>query len=147
VTEEQKEQLYALARDMGERYDRGLKTHVGADVAEAWAWWLARCIYVDVAGGKPLEQAVQEQNVRWREYAREQARKVDDAPKIKYGPSQGTSVISHRWVPADRLECVAVNVKFMVKKILGKDHPLVIEHRCSISPTTASSDLRPVPES
>src|SRR5277367_1077254 len=93
------EALFTCARDAGAMGDAKLRSFSGADQADSELDYGARRVYVAVAHeGVDLEIAITREDARWRAYAVEQRRKVDEAPKIKRGPSAGHSVISHRWV-------------------------------------------------
>jgi hypothetical protein len=119
MTEEQKEKLYQLARDAYALGESQLKSWSGADQADSEVYFCARHFYVDVAAGVEVEEALAKQDRRWREYAKEQAAKVAAAPKIKRGPSSGHSVISHRWVDADKFQSHAIHLRQMVRLTLG----------------------------
>lgn len=59
-------------------------------------------VYSAVWHGGDLETAIAEQDARWRRFAEEQQRKVDEAPKLKNaGGSNGWSAADHVWVSAD----------------------------------------------
>lgn len=118
ITDEQKERLYACARDAGALGDAMLKSFSGADQADSEVYFCERRVYVAVADGQSVEAAIVIEDRRWRRYAAEQAAKVNAAPKIKRGPSAGLSVISHRWVDPDKFAGRAIHIRAMARRAL-----------------------------
>lgn len=112
-----KEALYQCARDAYALGESLLKSFSGADQADSEAYFCARRVYVAVAGEIDLEVAIAAEDKRWRAYAAEQAVKVAAAPKIKRGPSQGHSVISHRWVDPEKFTTQAHHIRQMIRII------------------------------
>jgi hypothetical protein len=106
-------ELYSLARSSGERADSMLRSFSGADQADSELYFGERRVYVALAAGGNLETALAIEDARWRAYAKEQAAKVAAAPKIKRGPSQGHSVISHRWVNPEAFQSTANHIRTM----------------------------------
>lgn len=119
VTDTQKEALYVCARDAYAQGESMLKSFSGADQADSELYILARAFYVDVADGAPIDAALDRQEARWRQYAAGQKAKVDAAPKIKRGPMQGHSAISHRWVDPERFKHHRNHLNFMATRILA----------------------------
>lgn len=118
VSDEQKERLYACARTAGLLGDQMLKSINGADQADSEAYFCERRVYVAVADGTPLDEALATEDRRWRAYAAEQAKKIAAAPKITRGPSSGWSTIAHRWVDPDKFSRKFDYIRFMVTKAL-----------------------------
>jgi hypothetical protein len=116
------ELLYRFARDENALGEAGLRSWSGADQADSELHFGASRVYVSVSRGTPLEEAIAKEDARWRAYADEQARKVNAAPRIKRGPSQGQSVIGHRWVNPDGFGIKAIHIRAMVR--IAKEHAL-----------------------
>lgn len=108
VTSAQRERYYSLARTAGDReqyaYHQTGKLLSGTDVAEAPYYGMVRLLWVKVAGGLPLAKAIAWADKEWRAYAVVNNLQVGAAPKIRYGPSSGSSVISYRWVCPDKVQ-------------------------------------------
>jgi hypothetical protein len=118
LTEAQKEALYECARTAGARADSMLRSFSGADQADSECFFCERRVYVAVADGVEPEVAIAREDTVWRAYAKAQDAKVVAAPKIKRGPMQGHSVISHRWVDSGKFAAYASHIRFMVRKAL-----------------------------
>ncbi len=117
ITETIKEALYAQARMEGDFGMSMVNGFSGADRADSEYRFCARRVYVAVAGGMPLEDAIAREDKNWRAYATEQVAKVNAAPKIKRGPMSGHSAISHRWVDAEKFANYAHHIRTMIKII------------------------------
>ena len=125
------EALYQCARNAMAMGDAKLKSWSGADQADSELDFGASRVYVAIAGytvkafagtadgrtveGLDVETAIANEDARWRAYAAEQAAKVAAAPKIKRGPSQGHSVISHRWDAPEAFRMKAIHIRTMVR--------------------------------
>lgn len=118
ISELQKQRLYECARIARDRADAMLRSFSGADQADSEAFFCERRVYIAVADGESLDDVLKTEDARWRAYATEQAKKVNDAPKIKRGPMCGHSAISHRWVSPEKFTGMMSHIRFMVTKSL-----------------------------
>ena len=71
---------------------------------------------------RKVEEAIAAEDRRWRAYAEENHRKVNEAPKFKRGSSRGHSVISHRYVYSEGFVSQAIHIRQMVR-ILREKNP------------------------
>ena len=120
ISEACKQALFKLAIDAGNIGDSLIRSFSGADQADSEAYFCERRVYIDVALGKDLEDSLTREDARWRSYAKEQVAKVAAAPKIRRGPSQGHSVIAHRWVDSEKFAGKMGHIRFMVRKTLAE---------------------------
>ena len=118
LTAEQKDRLYACARQAGELGDAMVRSLSGADKADSEVYFCERRVYVAVSQGVEVDAALAAEDARWRAYAAEQAAKVDAAPKIKRGPMRGHSAIHHRWVNPGLFKCREGHIRIMIRHAL-----------------------------
>lgn len=70
---------------------------VGADATDAEMYRQVAGALRKVLQGANVEEAVASFKKGWKDFQAENNAKVNAAPKIKYGPSSGHSVIGHKW--------------------------------------------------
>jgi hypothetical protein len=120
---EQREAFHDLARTAGERernaYDQRGKLLCGADVAEAPFHSVMRRVWLGLAVGMAPALVLKAADDDWRRYAEENNAKVEQAPRVRRGPSAGHSVIAHRWVSPDKVESITPHVYTMLRLITG----------------------------
>ncbi len=114
VNEALREALFKLSVAAYAQGDYMIKSFSGADQADSEKYYGMGRVYCNVARGQELEFAIAAEDKRWRAYAEENHKKVNEAPKIKRGPSSGQSVLSHRWVQADAFTYQAIHIRQMV---------------------------------
>ena len=105
--------LRDLATQAEHRLATAYTSHSGTDVAEAEVWRSVRDFYLMVKDGRPVEEALDVADARWKAYARENNAKVAAAPKIKRGPRQGQSCLEHRWVSPELFRSKAPHLRHM----------------------------------
>jgi hypothetical protein len=115
LTKEQTKKLYELAKSAYAQGEAMVNSGSGSDQQESELYFGVRRVYISVAGGTPIEEAIDTEDRKWREYAATVLKKVDAAPRSKY---TGMSVIHHRWVSPDAFQTKAVHLRQMVKMIL-----------------------------
>lgn len=81
-------------------------------------------VYQAVWEGGDLETAIGVQDTRWRGFAEEQQRQVDEAPKLRNaGGSNGWSAADHVWVSADMFADMTHRIRRSVNQALGQTMP------------------------
>jgi hypothetical protein len=114
--------LLDLARRDDERSEKMYKSWSGTTVAEAEYYRLRGLFWIDLyngqAFGRPLtfDEAFAQLDFAWRAYAQANNARVENAPKIKYGPCAGQSTIDHRWVNPDMAESDIPDLIYMAGK-------------------------------
>lgn len=88
-------------------HDRPGSLPSGSDRAEAEVHACERRVYVAVWEGGDLEDAIATEEKRWRAHAAEMQRRVDAAPKLRRGPSSGTSAAIYLWVNPEKFSDAA----------------------------------------
>ena len=106
--------LWDLARRAGERWQASWSAWSGADRAEGEVWRYVRDIYVAAAQGQDVEAEIVLADTAWRAYAAANNRAIEQAPKIKRGPSAGHSTISHRYTSPEFLQSKLIHIRYMI---------------------------------
>lgn len=115
--------LYEMVRQSQALGDSMLKGFSGADRADSELYFLEAQVYRDVSQGVPLATAMAKADARWREYAKGQQKKVDEAGKIQRGPMQGQSAAHYKWVDPEHFSHKASHIAFMVHKAEEQSGP------------------------
>lgn len=120
-----KTRCYRYARFAGERatrqYTQEGRLFSGADVADAPRHSIIRSIWIGLANGCEQEHLFSNAKEDWIKYCEYANEKVESAPKIRYGPSAGHSVISHRWCDPNRIDSDIIHIRNLYNSIL-KDY-------------------------
>lgn len=102
-------------------HDRPGSLPSGSDRAEAEVHACERRVYVAVWQGVDLEDAIATEDKRWREHAAEIQRRMDAAPKLRRGPSSGTSAAIYMWVNPEKFsDAVTLRIRRNVQHALAQ---------------------------
>lgn len=101
--------------------DAKIKSWSGADQVDSEANYGARRIYIAVAHGQTFEEAFAVEDRRWRAFAAEQNKRVNNAAKITRGPYSGQSCMMHRWANPDKIAERKTHMRWMVRKAFRAD--------------------------
>jgi len=102
-------------------HDRPGSLPSGSDRAEAEVHACERRVYVAVWQGGDLEDAILTEDKCWREHAAEMQRRVDAAPKLRRGPSSGTSAAIYLWVNPEKFsDAVTLRIRRNVAQALAQ---------------------------
>jgi len=100
--------------------ERAYKSLSGADVAQAPLFGYTADMLACIARGKAVKATVELFRKKWEAYCVLNNAKVEEAPKIEFGPMAGQSTIHYRWVSPESFR----GHESLVKKILtGFDRP------------------------
>jgi len=78
--------------------------------------------YRKMAEGMPFAEAITKEDISFRQYALENHRKIEAAPKLKRGGYAGQSSLHYKWVAEDGFERYALpHMKFMAERAFALD--------------------------
>ena len=127
---QQIEQYYDRARKAYAQYENALKSMSGSDVADSEIFRLERLFWIALSQDVSIDQAFITFNREWRQYAKYNNAKVEEAPKQKYGPCSGQSVISHRWVSPELAETKMIHMRHMAQLIDHRPLTIFLRTKC-----------------
>ena len=114
ITAQQREELFKLARQAGDRWRASWTAMSGADMAEGEVFRYVRDVYVAAAQDEDIATAITRADSAWRVYATQNNAKIAAAPKLKRGPSAGQSAISYRYTSPDLFESKLIHIRHMI---------------------------------
>lgn len=116
------EKLFSLARSRGQLEQAKYRSASGADKIDAVLHAIEAKAFRRLGLGEPLEDVLKSIETEWKSFAIENNRKVDEAPKMKTGPSGGLSSIHYRWAGLDRCDSSIIFVRNMFN-LVSREEP------------------------
>jgi hypothetical protein len=124
ISDRARYELYVLAEDSGKMGMAYINSFSGADKADSEIYFAAARAYSDMARGVPFADAVVQQDLGFRKYAAESARKIADAPKLTRGGYGGQSSLHYRYVDPGAFERhVLLNMKRSAERAMAMEGP------------------------
>jgi hypothetical protein len=102
--------LLDYARFCSRRSEAKYRSHCGADLPDAELHRLEARAFRRLAAGEPLAAVLGDLEMAWAEFAADNNRRVNSAPKVARGPMAGHSSLSHRWADPEK---VAASVAYI----------------------------------
>lgn len=120
--EEEREEFFRMARHYGDRAhaaqtDRPGFMKSGADAVDGERLRAVAKAFRRLGLGESLEIVVEEMKKEWVDFCTENNKKVEAAPKLRYGPSSGQSVISYKYAYPGRIDSDEIHVRSMYRTI------------------------------
>lgn len=117
---ETKEKFYSLARSRLALAEAKYRSASGADKIDAVLHDLERLAFIDIVQGKDLETVLRLTDENWRSFCKTKNKEVDEAPKIKTGPSAGLSSIHYKFAYPDKVESSKIFIRNMYNLIMSQ---------------------------